>query len=174
MNSRRLKSGVGRPTSLTGCVSNVEAELGKGYVQSERDAIAAGRYFPGGGRLCVDVRKKAERHAESHVCRAPVWNGYKRLDLNTCRQRAYAVFCACINSALDPLTGLVDVPQIKLTRKLALHMNGVDVSRLKVGDVIDLPHEQAVMMVECGWAEFLVEPMLDVSLPRKSQSDLAN
>ena len=67
-----------------------------------------------------------------------------------------------------------DVPQIKLTRKLALHMNGVDVSRLKVGDVIDLPHEQALMMVECGWAEFLVEPMPGASLPRKSQSDLAN
>jgi hypothetical protein len=72
------------------------------------------------------------------------------------------------------IDGIGDVPQIKLTRKLALSMNGVDVSRLKVGDVIDLPHEQALMMVECGWAEFVIEPMMPLSLPRKSQSDLAS
>lgn len=72
------------------------------------------------------------------------------------------------------ISGIGGVPQIKLTRKLALHMNGVDVSRLRIGDVIDLPHEQALMMVECGWAEFVAEPVPAMSLLRKSQSDPAN
>ncbi len=43
--------------------------------------------------------------------------------------------------------------QIRLTKKLALTMNGVDVSRLQVGDVMELDADRATMMVENGWAE---------------------
>jgi hypothetical protein len=43
--------------------------------------------------------------------------------------------------------------RIRLIRKLALSMNGVDVSGLKVGDIIELDDERADMMVELGWAE---------------------
>jgi len=43
--------------------------------------------------------------------------------------------------------------RIRLTRKLALSMNGVDVSGLKVGDILELDDERAAMMVELGWAE---------------------
>jgi hypothetical protein len=32
-------------------------------------------------------------------------------------------------------------------------MNGVDVSRLQVGDVIELTEDRAQMMIEQGWAE---------------------
>jgi hypothetical protein len=53
------------------------------------------------------------------------------------------------------------MPAIRLTRKLALTMNGVDVSHLKIGDVIDLPVEQAAMMIDHGWAE----PVLPVPPP---------
>ena len=34
---------------------------------------------------------------------------------------------------------------IRLSRKLALTMNGIDVSRLQVGDIIELPPDQAEM-----------------------------
>ena len=43
--------------------------------------------------------------------------------------------------------------RIRLIRKLALSMNGVDVSRLKVGDIIELDDSRADMMIESGWAE---------------------
>jgi hypothetical protein len=45
------------------------------------------------------------------------------------------------------------VVSVRLTRKLALTMNGVDVSRLKVGDTIELPESRARMLIESGWAE---------------------
>ena len=64
------------------------------------------------------------------------------------------------------------MPTIRLTRKLALTMNGVDVSDLKIGDVVDLPKEQAAMMVEYGWAEVVAVPATDprLSRPRKTPS----
>lgn len=43
--------------------------------------------------------------------------------------------------------------RIRLIRKLAQSMNGVDVSDLKVGDIIELDDARADMMVELGWAE---------------------
>ena len=47
----------------------------------------------------------------------------------------------------------LSMARIRLIRKLALSMNGVDVSGLKVGDIIELDDERADMMVELGWAE---------------------
>ena len=46
-----------------------------------------------------------------------------------------------------------DVPRIRLIRKLALSMNGVDVSRVEVGDTVELDERQAEMMIELGWGE---------------------
>jgi hypothetical protein len=46
-----------------------------------------------------------------------------------------------------------DVPRIRLIRKLALTMNGVDVSQVEVGDTVELDESQAEMMIELGWAE---------------------
>ncbi len=43
--------------------------------------------------------------------------------------------------------------RIRLIRKLAQSMNGVDVSRVKVGDIVDLDDERGEMMIESGWAE---------------------
>jgi hypothetical protein len=45
------------------------------------------------------------------------------------------------------------VARIRLIRKLAQSMNGVDVSRLNVGDIIELDERRADMMVQLGWAE---------------------
>lgn len=41
---------------------------------------------------------------------------------------------------------------IRLTKKLAAVMNGVDVSSVNVGDVFELPEAAARMMIDEGWA----------------------
>ncbi len=53
-------------------------------------------------------------------------------------------------------------------------MNGVDVSRLKVGDMLELSAEQAEMMMLNGWAEAVtLETVPTGLLDRKSvQTDL--
>jgi hypothetical protein len=43
--------------------------------------------------------------------------------------------------------------RIRLIRKLALCLNGVDVSQLHVGDVVDLPERSARLLLMEGWAE---------------------
>ena len=45
--------------------------------------------------------------------------------------------------------------RIRLIRKLALRLNGVDVSRLQVGDVVDLPERSAGLLLADGWAELV-------------------
>ena len=42
---------------------------------------------------------------------------------------------------------------IRLTKKLAAVLNGVDVSTFRVGDIIELPDAAAIMMIAEGWAE---------------------
>ncbi len=42
--------------------------------------------------------------------------------------------------------------RIRLTKKLAAVLNGVDVSALRVGDIIELPDSAAQMMIKEGWA----------------------
>ena len=44
---------------------------------------------------------------------------------------------------------------IRLTRKLAAHLNGLDLSAVKVGYVIDPPEKYAAMLISEGWAERL-------------------
>jgi RNA-binding protein YlmH len=45
--------------------------------------------------------------------------------------------------------------RIRLTKKLAAVLNGLDVSSLTVGDIIELPDSAAQMMVAEGWAELV-------------------
>lgn len=42
--------------------------------------------------------------------------------------------------------------RIRLIRKLAERMNGVDVRRHAAGDVLDLPAEKALTLIGEGWA----------------------
>jgi hypothetical protein len=42
---------------------------------------------------------------------------------------------------------------IRLTRKLAALLNGLDLSKVEVGDVIFLPEPHAIMLIREGWAE---------------------
>jgi hypothetical protein len=44
--------------------------------------------------------------------------------------------------------------QIRLTRKFATVINGIDLSSYKVGDILDLRDRDAQMLVDEGWATF--------------------
>ena len=43
--------------------------------------------------------------------------------------------------------------RIRLTRKLAIRLNGLDLSGIKVGDIVFLPEPDATMLIREGWAE---------------------
>ena len=48
--------------------------------------------------------------------------------------------------------------RIRLTQKLAGRLDGIDVSHLKVGDIIELPVAAAAMLIAERWAEAVAEP----------------
>ena len=52
------------------------------------------------------------------------------------------------------------VARIRLTRKLAAVVNGVDLSSRKVGDIIELSDSLARMMIAERWAEPVDQPGL--------------
>ena len=54
---------------------------------------------------------------------------------------------------------------VRLMRKLAPVLNGVDLSKFQVGDVLDLSKPMAWMLVAEGWAEYEPSPMS--SLPHR-------
>jgi hypothetical protein len=47
--------------------------------------------------------------------------------------------------------------RVRLVRKLALSLNGFDLSAISVGQVLSLPEPQAAMLIREGWAEPLPE-----------------
>jgi hypothetical protein len=48
--------------------------------------------------------------------------------------------------------------RIQLMRKLADHLDGVDVSAFREGDVFDLPRRDAQLLIAEGWAAPFVAP----------------
>jgi hypothetical protein len=58
------------------------------------------------------------------------------------------------------------VPRIRLTRKLAQVLNGVDVSRIGIGDSLDVSPAEAQLLIAEGWAE-----PVDTADDRPSQAD---
>jgi len=46
-----------------------------------------------------------------------------------------------------------ELMRIRLTRKLADCLDGVDLSHYSVGDVLDLPGREAYLLIAEGWAE---------------------
>jgi hypothetical protein len=65
---------------------------------------------------------------------------------------------------------------IRLTRKLAAFLDGIDVSDRRVGDVFDLPTLDAHLLIAEGWAERYVPRGADGGLdPRRpSARDIAS
>jgi hypothetical protein len=47
--------------------------------------------------------------------------------------------------------------RIRLTRKLAQYLDGIDVSANQVGDVLDLPRREAELLIAEQWAEAYFE-----------------
>lgn len=43
--------------------------------------------------------------------------------------------------------------QVRLTHKLANRLDGVDVSRVRVGDILELPDADAAALIAEGWAQ---------------------
>ena len=43
--------------------------------------------------------------------------------------------------------------RIRLVKKLAPVLNGIDLAKLQVGQCFDLPDEMALMLLREGWAE---------------------
>jgi len=58
--------------------------------------------------------------------------------------------------------------RIRLRRKL-LRMNGVDVSRLQVGDIMELSDDHANMMIENGWAETVTDALIPLQISETTQ-----
>ena len=48
--------------------------------------------------------------------------------------------------------------RIRLTRKLANRLNGVDLSGHRVGEIFDLRSDAASVLINEGWAELWIEP----------------
>jgi hypothetical protein len=48
--------------------------------------------------------------------------------------------------------------RIRLTRKYANRLNGVDLSNRRAGDIFDLRSDEASVLIDAGWAELWVEP----------------
>lgn len=53
--------------------------------------------------------------------------------------------------------------RVRLTRKLASILDGVDVSLLNVGEILELPDSSAALLVAEKWAEPIAEPVADSS-----------
>lgn len=47
--------------------------------------------------------------------------------------------------------------RVRLTRKFANSLNGIDLRKARVGEVIELAASQAEMLIAEGWAEPLTE-----------------
>ena len=60
------------------------------------------------------------------------------------------------------------VIRVRLTRKLAECLNGIDVSTCRVGDVLELPEAAARMLIAEGWADTVVDNPLPKTRPAVS------
>lgn len=96
--------------------------------------------------------------------------------MSTCRQ-LFRKECIYAYTNSHPCTGVVVAVQpsvvfVRLTRKLANVMDGVDVTRVRPGDLLNLPDDQADVLIAEGWAEAIVDRSPDQPRsPRPKQSD---
>ena len=57
--------------------------------------------------------------------------------------------------------------RIKLVRKYANSLNGIDLTSVAVGDIVELQPYHAVLLIREGWAEPLEEPSNKAPEPQK-------
>ena len=51
--------------------------------------------------------------------------------------------------------------RIRLIKKLAPLLNGLDLSKCDVGDILQVPEATAAMLIREGWGELVSEPAKD-------------
>ena len=61
--------------------------------------------------------------------------------------------------------------RVLLTKKLASVMDGVDVSHVRAGDILQLSDADAEVLISEGWAEQVAEDPGSVSVSKTSASD---
>lgn len=71
--------------------------------------------------------------------------------------RCSQIFAATIGGDLARAADM----RIRLTQKLAGRLDGIDVSHLKVGDIIELPTAAAAILIAERWAEVVAEPPIE-------------
>jgi hypothetical protein len=84
------------------------------------------------------------------------------MQISTSRKAGDARPIRLIRSARKPM-------RIRLTQKLALCLNGVDISNLRVGEEVDLPERSARILIADGWADLV----LDLPPPSPKRARLA-
>jgi hypothetical protein len=57
--------------------------------------------------------------------------------------------------------------RIKLVRKFANAINGIDLASVSVGDIVELKNAQAILLIREGWAEPLDDESGNTSDRRK-------
>ena len=63
----------------------------------------------------------------------------------------------CLRPSNDSVTQRATTATVRLTRKLAEEIDGIDLTRYRVGELIALPDQEAKMLVAEGWAELISE-----------------
>ena len=58
--------------------------------------------------------------------------------------------------------------RIRLTRKLAGRLNGIDASNQQVGDIMEHPDKAAAMLIAEGWTQAVAEPVPAQHPPNKA------
>ena len=61
--------------------------------------------------------------------------------------------------------------KVKLVKKLADVLNGVDLTKVGVGDTLDLKSHQAVLLIREGWAESVEESSTNRSERKNGLAD---
>lgn len=54
--------------------------------------------------------------------------------------------------------------RVRLTKKLASILDGVDVSMLAVGEILELPDSSAALLIAEKWAEPIAEPVAEAGV----------
>jgi hypothetical protein len=79
------------------------------------------------------------------------------------------LYDASTTQARQTLVELGTRVHVRLTKKLAEVINGIDLSARRVGDVVDLPRHDAEVLLAEGWAS-PVEPAIGAA-PRRTDAD---
>ena len=87
--------------------------------------------------------------------------------------RAIAALCGSLTNRAGKLLAVYSRVEVRLTRKLAECLDGVDLSSRRVGEVFSLPLQAARLLIAEGWAEMIERRTTEAfwSHPRRRRTD---